>query len=118
MTHSRSALRLAKARALWGFLTESAVTGEQVAQALGRGRTYVSNRRNVVGDFSWTLDDLDVIAGLVGMDPLDFHIAVLERAAVLLRRWEDDHAHGLPSPLDDLPCPEDSPECDGTRQTG
>lgn len=49
-------------------LIDGRVTGQRLAEILDRGVGYVSERRT--GKASWTLDDIDVIAGELGIDAM------------------------------------------------
>lgn len=97
---SQSGLTLAVSTVVRGFLSESEVTGAQLASHMGRGATYVSDRQK--GHRSWTVGDLDDIARLIGAEPMDFALEVMRRAEAKLRGWEADRLHGIPSPLDSL----------------
>lgn len=50
------------------LMDDAGLTGQRLAELLGRSVGYVSERRN--GKAAWTLDDLDVIAVELGTDGL------------------------------------------------
>lgn len=80
-----------------GLLHEKGVKQRQLAARLGRSQAYVSVRWN--GRDSWTLDELDCIAALVGFTSgLDLMAEIGERA----RRAEQTTRH-LSAVADTLP---------------
>lgn len=67
------------ARKLNGVIGEAEhpPTGRELARALSRNDGYVSERKN--GKRSWSVDDVDVIAGELGVHGLDLMLTVLGR---------------------------------------
>lgn len=67
------------ARKLNGVIGESEQppTGRELARALSRNDGYVSERKN--GKRAWSVDDVDVIAGKLGVTGLDLMLTVLGR---------------------------------------
>lgn len=60
------------------MMKDAALTGERLAELLGRSTGYVSDRRN--GNAAWTTDDIDVIASALGTDALELMIQVISEA--------------------------------------
>lgn len=50
-------------------LEASGISGSRLAARLGRAQSYASNRIN--GRLAWTLDEIDIIADMLGVDALD-----------------------------------------------
>lgn len=69
-------------------------TGQQIANALRRSDTYVSDRRN--GKASWTVDDIDVIAELLEVDGLTLMSNILERMEGEGTMIRPDGTHDIP----------------------
>jgi hypothetical protein len=61
-----------------GMLAENNISGAQLAAALGRAPSYVSERQT--GHRAWTMTDLDVIADLLGVEPMSLLAEVSRRA--------------------------------------
>lgn len=59
------------------MMDAAGLTGQRLAELLGRSAGYVSERRT--GKAAWTLDDVDVIAEQLGIDGLALLRDVAER---------------------------------------
>ncbi len=64
----------AYARAVRAAVDDNGMSGSELARRLGRAQSYISLR--LQGRKAWTLDELDAIASIIGMNPQD----LMERA--------------------------------------
>ncbi len=69
-----------------GLLAEHQISGARLAEALDRAPSYVSERQT--GHRAWTVADLEVIAGLLDVDPMLF-LAEVSRRSRLSRDARD-----------------------------
>jgi hypothetical protein len=93
-----------------GMLAENNISGARLAEELHRAPSYVSERQT--GQRAWTMTDLDVIAHLLGVEPMTL-LAEVSRRARLARDARDAAVLGSSSPE---PRPEPHEDAPPTRR--
>ena len=95
------------ARVIRGMLAEHNVTQTQLAEALGRAQSYVSERET--GRRGWTTADMDGIARLLKVTPVEFLAELTSRAQRLEERrgvlLDDDGEDPTQPPSEPRPGP-------------